>query len=256
MLQPWQVLAGAFAMCYRHPGRFIVPAALAAVPGMLLSILYIQDVHGRNASVGVFEFALVIVSIVLGTYLECILPVLTAHTLDGRTLSWTHALTWARKMHVFWGVLGVSLLYAFAVLCGLLLLVVPGIIFSALFLCAIPARVLGDFRSGNALSESKRLMRPVLWKGALTLAIILLIPFLASLLLDLFNTVTRGFASYSSAAIIRSAIWGVLSAVLIKPVVGVALSLVYITRTGGVEALRPDVFESYVPVAPDEVKNP
>jgi hypothetical protein len=139
---------------------------------------------------------------------------------------------------------GVSLVLALQVLAslgGLLLLIIPGIYMAVIFMLVVPARVLGGHRGREALSESARIVRPVLFRGGLSFAGVFFIPWAALLIFQFVFGLAYGFTATSPIRVIPPAIATYLVTAFWSPIDQVAHTLLYIERSGGMSAQRKDL---------------
>lgn len=101
-----------------------------------------------------------------------LIPLCTAalvHNISGSYLgeNLTAGQSYARAAPRLLGLLGTQILVTFTILLGLLLLIVPGVIFSLWFLVCIPVVILEELSGSTAMGRSRELMRGNLNKGFL-----------------------------------------------------------------------------------------
>lgn len=243
-----RIIRDAVRICCGNPGKFLGAAALIGLPSFAATFLNLaRDPKARMSPgqglIGLLQLALLLASFVLVVYFIGAIPLVTARILDGRPAGWVDAFEWVRDRELFWGVFLAMFLDGLAVLGGLVLLIVPGLVFGTWFMLAVPARVLGDHPGRKALSVSRGLVAPVLFRGALSFACIIFLPAAAV------GAVTQGvcsamygFMSNSPARVVPPAVATYLVGTLWGPVMGVALALLYVERAGGLAALRKDLF--------------
>ena len=241
------LVVDAWRICRENPRDYFGMAAIISLAPLALALLGMardtKDLMSpRNLLPGLLQLALIIVTLIYVMYMLGAFPVMAARSLGGRPMSWTEAFSWLRERHLFSGVLLVVAMQLFAALGGLLLLVVPGIAFAVLFMLVIPARVLGDYGGRRALSESTRIVRPVLFRGALSFAGLMFIPWAVLLIVQVIFGAIYGIASTAPIRVIAPALVTYLVTVLWGPIDGVAHALFYIERSGGLSAQRSDLF--------------
>lgn len=241
------LLVDAVRICKEHPRDFFGMAAIVSLAPLALGLISIardpKDMMSpRNALPGLLQLALVIVTVVYVMYMLGAFPFLAARALDGRKASWTEAFSWLRERGLLSGVFLVLLLQILAAFGGLLLLIIPGIYFAVILMLVVPARVLGDYRGREALSESSRIVRPVLFRGGLSFAGVFFIPWAALLILQFVFGLMYGFTATSPIRVIPPAFATYLVTVFWSPIDQVAHALLYIERSGGVSAQRKDLF--------------
>lgn len=245
-----QLLKKSIDICYGDKKTYLGMAAVVALPSFLSSLLLMAvETDFEKAMkepaqgfIGLLNLVLLIAFAVLMVKYAGSLPVLTAYALDERPMGWTESFGWTSDHNLFWGVAGVGILFALAVAGGLVLLVVPGIIFAVWFMLSLPAKVLSDFPAKECFSVSRRLIRPV-FKKALGFGLILgLIMFLPGGIAQLILTIKYGIRSTDPVRVIIPAVITYATAIFWSPVTGVGVSLLYIERSGGLQNLREDLF--------------
>jgi len=240
------LLTDAWSICREDPRDYFGMAAIISLAPLALALLGMardqKDIMSpRNLLPGLLQLALAIVSVLYIIYMLGAYPLLAARSLSGHPARWTTAISWLRERDLFSGILLVVVLQALATLGGLLLLIVPGIILGVIFMLVIPARVLGDHRGRDALSESSRIVRPVLFRGALSFAGLLFIPWAVLLIVQVVFSAVYGMASTIPVRVLPPALLTYLVTVLWGPIDGVAHTLLYIERSGGLAAQSGDV---------------
>lgn len=242
------LLIDAVRICREHPRDFFGMAAVVSLAPLALSLLSMardpKDMMSpRNALPGLLQLGLAIVTVIYVMYMLGAYPFLTARVLEGRPASWTEAFSWLRARSLFPAVLLVLALQLLAALGGLMLLVIPGIYLAVIFMLVVPARVLGDHRGRDALSASASIVRPVLFRGGLSFAGVLVIPWAVLIAVQLVFGLAYGFASTSPLRVIPPALATYLVTVFWSPIDQVAHALLYIERTGGLSAQRRDLLQ-------------
>jgi len=237
-------IARAFRMCYGNPSTFMGMAAVVSFPLFAAGLLTMRHPEaGKPDLVGLLSLVLLVAAFVLGIYYGGAIPLLTAFTLDNRPKGWTDAFGWIHDKRLFWGVFLALLLTGLAVLGGLILLIIPGLIFLVWFSLAASARVLGDFPGRKALSESRRLMQPVFFRGgAGLLAILIGVPLVIGGAANGISWAVWGFGSRAVPQVLITSIVNFALGVFWGPVAYVALAIVYIELSGGLSSLRKDLF--------------
>lgn len=241
------IIGDAIRICRRNPASSFGLAALVGLAPFAMALLGMARdprdwMNPKNALPGLLQLVLLILTVVYVTYMLGLFPLLAAHDLAGRPTFVKAAFSWLRERNLFRGVLLVVVLSALAALGGLLLLVLPGIYLSVIFMLAIPARVLGGYPGRAALAQSGRLIRPVLLEGALTFAGVLFVPWLAVIVVQVILGAKYGINSAAPAHVIPAALVTYLVTALWVPIDGVAHALLYIERSGGTTSLRGDLF--------------
>ena len=122
-------------------------------------------------------------------------------------------------------------------------MIIPGLLFLVWFVLAVPARVLGDFPGGKALSDSRRLMQPVLFRGGAGLVAVLVgVPLVIGGAAQGISSAVWGFASNAVPKVLITSIVNYALSVFWGPVAYVALAVVFIELSGGLSSLRRDLF--------------
>jgi hypothetical protein len=232
-------------MCYGNANTFLGMAAIVGFPLFAVGLLQMarHPESGKPDLLGLLSLILLVGALVLGIYYGGAIPLLTAFHLDNRSLGWTDAFAWIHDKRLFWGVFLVLLLTLFAFLGGLILLIVPGLLFLVWFSLAASARVLGDFPGRKALSESRRLMKPVVFRGgAGLLAVLIAVPLVIGGTANGISWAVWGFGSRAAPQVLITSIVNYALGIFWGPVAYVSLALVYVELSGGLPKLREDLF--------------
>ena len=241
-------MKGALRICYQNPKTFLGMAALAALPSLASSLLPIAK--GSEAaprlgqlSILVIYIVLAVIGFILSIYFAGALSVFTAFTLDQRPFRWTDGFSWIHKRGLFWRIVLVEIQFMIVLLLGFLLCIIPGLLFFVWFMLTVDARVLGDFRGRKALTESRRLIRPVFSHGAVGLAaILMLVPLLVGLGTLGITTAVWGRVSNDPVKVLTTSVINYSIFVFWIPVAYVSLAIVYVELSGGLSNLRKDLF--------------
>ena len=234
----------AYKMCYGNANTFLGMAAVVSFPLFAAGLLTMHHPEaGKPDLLGLLSLILLLGALVLGIYYGGAIPLLTAFKLDNRPMGWTDAFGWIHDKRLFWGVFLVLLLTLLAFLGGLILLIVPGLLFLVWFSLGASARVLGDFPGRKALSESRRLMQPVLTRGgAGLLAVLIAVPLVIGGAANGICWAIWGFGSRAVPQVLITSIVNYALGVFWGPVAYVSLAIVYVELSGGLSKLRSDLF--------------
>lgn len=237
-------IARAYKMCYGNPNTFLGMAAIVSFPLFAAGMLTMHHPEaGKPDLLGLLSLILLVAALVLGIYYGGAIPLLTAFHLDNRPKGWTDAFGWIHDKRLFWGVFLALLLMGLAVLGGLVLLIIPGLLFLVWFSLAVSARVLGDFPGRKALSESRRLMQPVLFRGgAGLLAVLIAVPLVIGGAANGISWAVWGFGSRAVPQVLITSVVNFALSVFWGPVAYAALAIVYVELSGGLSNLRKDLF--------------
>jgi hypothetical protein len=129
------------------------------------------------------------------------------------------------------GLLLVSILIALAVGVGLILLVIPGIIFAVFFSVAIPAFVIEDKRGTEALSRSWNLVKGSWWH-------VLGVIFVAGLIAAVVGGI---LGAIGGSNFFLSWVFGAIAQIITAPFVALVAVVLYLDLRARHEALGPDV---------------
>lgn len=223
--------------------------ALVAVPALALTMLGMaRDTRNlmdpTQGFVGLMSLVLILAAVVLNVYMLGALLVMTARELDMRPKGWTDSWSYLYDRRLFWPVALALLIYAGAVLGGVVLLAVPGIYFGVVFMLVVPALVLGNRGGRDALAASKRIIKPHLFRGGLDFAALLFIPWAAVIVVQAVFIIKFGLTSTAPIRVVPPAVFTYLVAALWTPVDWAARSLLYIENTDGVDALGQELLAS------------
>ncbi len=247
-IEAFALVKNAWRICYRSPGKYFGMAAVVGLPALLIALIgMIRRASARLSPERMFSgLAVLVLSIlffILEIYMVGAFPVLTASEIDERPMGWTDAFSWVHERRVFWGIFFVLMLTSLAVAGGLVLLIIPGFIFGTWFMLSVPAKVLGDRSVTKALSTSKKMIQPRLFKGALALAGLLILPYVVLQgTAQIVCSSIYGFLTSSPGRNIPPAVISYALHVFWAPVVGVSISMLFIELSGGIKGLRKDLF--------------
>ncbi len=162
---PLQMIRPSFEALKVNLGSLVLSYLLVGgVPAGILIIYAASHLAGRDSAVlNVFLFAALIVYIIfLILYFVAVPVVLLLRAAEGQKLTLKEAFTQARKFgpRVLW----VSILTGLAVIGGLILLIIPGLIFAAWFSLAVFVAVEEDLKGMAALKRSKELVKGRVWE--------------------------------------------------------------------------------------------
>lgn len=134
--------------------------------------------------------------------------------LNGARSNWTKAI--AVGGQTWWGLFRVGLLTGVGVLLGLVLLVVPGLIWGAMWSVAAPAYVAERHGASSALSWSRELTQGHRWKALAVLVIywvttLLIIALVSALLGGVMGLFSAGDAATLPAEVIAAVIMGLVN---------------------------------------------
>jgi MFS family permease len=236
-----ETIARAYKICYGNRNTFLGMAAVVSLPAFVAGLLTMARHPQANKPdlLGLLSLVLLVAAFILGIYYGGAIPLLTAFALDNRPKGWTDAFGWIHDRRLFWGVFLALLLTGLATLGGLVLLIIPGLLFLVWFSLAVSARVLGDFPGRKALSESRRLMQPVLFRGGAGLIAVPLVfvgPAMG------ISWAVWGFTSNAVPKVLITTIVPYAFSVFWGPVAYVSLTIVFIELSGGLSKLRSDLF--------------
>jgi hypothetical protein len=164
-----EVLDSGFAIYRRGFLTFITITAIAEIPSALVSLLAYGTAsppqHTSALAAGALSGAFILVTIVSG-----LLSLLMAGALIAYTASFfgagapSAATAYALSLRRFGRLLGYSLLYGFATMVGLILFVIPGVIFGISFSLGLQAILLEDRTVWQAFGRSYSLVRGAFWR--------------------------------------------------------------------------------------------
>jgi len=163
-----KTLFESFDIIISHP-IIMVPALIIALLSTLVfslpPILPTPIMIGNIGTILIAAFVYVITAVICGMY-----PVMTRDVLDGKRVTLKEASNEV-KPHIL-SLLGAGILVGLIVVFGLVLLIIPGIIFLVWFWYTIPAVMLGRKSATGALSASKEFVKGKAWRTFLLLLVI------------------------------------------------------------------------------------
>lgn len=158
MRSPTELLSDAIALYKAHAKQFFLIYLIPALAAVAFS-LYFGDVEGREGMESViavpFALLLAVVNIFMGIAMIKFIS-------EPETTSVQSAYGFAK--HMFWRYLWVTILAVLCIIGGLILLIIPGIIFSVWFSFSYYVALLEDKRGADALRASKAYVKGIFWK--------------------------------------------------------------------------------------------
>jgi hypothetical protein len=164
-----EVLDSGFAIYRRGFVAFVTITAIAEIPSALVSLLAYgtasRPQHASTLASGALSAAFILVTIVSG-----LLSLLMAGALIAYTASFfgagasTPAAAYALSLRRFGRLFGYSLLYGLTTMVGLILFVIPGVIFGISFSLGLQAILLEDRTVWQAFGRSYSLVRGAFWR--------------------------------------------------------------------------------------------
>ncbi len=183
--RPIELTVGGFLeRALRIWGENWVAAAVCAIclgiPYSIINLLS-QDARHKNFIV---SLALMIVGLVMNQLVTAMLMLFTMRSLQGKKASFGEAQQLALKR--FFPLLGTSMLYGFIIAIGILLLIIPGIIFGLWYAVAIPVAVMESKSGMGALERSKELTDGYRGPIAITFFVVSVVALLVGMLPTMF----------------------------------------------------------------------
>ncbi len=156
---------------------FAIPLLFIAIPLLFIDIESPAGIIANLPVVGgiiilafggIIILAIIVLPVIGGMY-----PLMVKNVMEGREVEMSDA--FAKSLRRFPSLIGASILVGLLVALGLLLLVVPGIIFFLWYAYTIPAIMLENLGARDGMSASKRFCRTVKLKTFLIILIIAII---------------------------------------------------------------------------------
>lgn len=212
------VLRTTFDVTRRNLRAFALPLLLfAVVPGAITGGLEIVGAHQNDAAAAGSLSG--IVNMVTGTLVQTAMAALTLASLEGRSLSPRAALLTATR--TLGSMLLINLMVGIAVVFGLLLLVIPGVLWGAMWAVALPARLSGSTKAAKALDRSAALTRGQRWRVLAVLAIYWILFLAMALALTLLTMLVETVAGKDAGSLASNILNGVLVGLLSGPIFAV-----------------------------------
>jgi MFS family permease len=158
------VFSRSFAVYSAHFATFFLLGAVSALPALLIYWSELIQSSGRPASATTAILLVVagLLGLIIGPLVQAAILYGAFQDMRGRRVSIGESLDVALRR--FFPVLGVAICVSFAIGIGIILLIVPGLIFASMFFVAAPACVverLGPFKS---MRRSRELTAGHRWK--------------------------------------------------------------------------------------------
>ncbi|MDT7727528.1 MAG: hypothetical protein QOI21_4104 [Actinomycetota bacterium] len=198
----------------------------------------LDQVWGLLGSTSVVLGVTLVITLLTQTFLSGFLTVVMGKAVLGRPVTFADAMTELKTRFV--PLLGVTVLYALAVLAGAILCLIPAIPVYVFFALASPALILERARVGQAFGRSRKLVSGSFWRvfGILLLATVIswAISFVIGIPFSLGGGAFNGIfnpgevPSLSTGALILQAVGEVISQTIVAPFIALVTVLVYIDQ--------------------------
>jgi hypothetical protein len=160
------ILSQAFNVYKANAGKLVVIVALVVVPLTLVSTLLAELARSPDVDGGVMTALLVAaitvaISVIIWSLLEAAILRAAAQATLGDPIDVEASYRWGFRR--IGSVILVSVLFALAVIGGLILFVIPGLIFIVMLSVSIPALIVEGRRGSDALGRSWSLVKGNFW---------------------------------------------------------------------------------------------
>ncbi len=164
---------------------FVVPIFFIILGAGLGAGLFAQPILMEKISpliglVFLSVIAIVIVGIIIGFIIEGMYPLMVKNVLDGKDVELSAA--FGKAIRRLPSLIAAAILVGLIVVAGLILFVIPGILFLTWYYYTVPAIMLEDRGALNAMSTSRRFGRTRKWKTFLILLVLFVIGIIGNLL--------------------------------------------------------------------------
>ena len=234
-LSTGELLDQTFALYRSHFGLFL---GIAAVPYLIYLLLQLA---GFGLGVGIkggsaTPFTAILMGLLIGISALCLTAASQATTIVAVSNVYldrpaTVKDSYSRVMHHIVGVVFLSITVGLGIGLGFLLLIVPGVIFAAMWAIAVPVKVLENKAIGDSMSRSSDLTRGDRWRFVAIFALFGVISIVVSVALNWVISLATGVspdASSASVGVHALAAFGeFVTNSLIGPLLTIALSLAY-----------------------------
>jgi hypothetical protein len=161
-----EILSQAFNVYKANAAKLALIVALVVVPLTLVSTLLTQASRDPDTDAGVatallFLAITVAIALIIWSLLEAAILRAAAQATLGDPIDVEASYRWGLRR--IGSVILVSLLVALAVVGGLILFVIPGLIFAVMLSVSIPALIVEDRRGSDALGRSWNLVKGHFW---------------------------------------------------------------------------------------------
>lgn len=225
------VVQTTFSVIRRNIVTYLILAAiLAGIPALLTGWLQWTTLRGLGAGdLGAFASAknlpsngaAIVISLIANSILQGALVHITTADLTGRRASVADGL--ATGLRNFLPLIAVGILFGFAMIFGLLLLVVPGVILGVMWCVAVPSLIVERTTITSSFTRSAQLTKRSRWRIFALVVIALIISFVIRAVLNLIFGGTPGLMAGNPLALA-----GILIGAIINGVIGaVGVSVIY-----------------------------
>jgi hypothetical protein len=244
-----EILDGTFALYRRHFLDYVLTALIPTVPTIVawiaLWLLLPKTQEGVDA-LSTAQLFLVPYSVVASLLIWGGITHMAAGAYAGERITWQQGLAaaWRRLLPL----LGAVLLTAAAVMVGLVLLVIPGILLFLMFFAIIPVVMLERRGPIEAMGRSRQLARAAwgrIFGVLLILVLIILIPSLAfgvaAGAMGMMDGAESGFAEGLGLGFVLMQLVSTLISALVTPLVPIGVLLLYYDRRVRAEGLDLEI---------------
>jgi hypothetical protein len=155
------VFSRTFSLFPRTIAKFIVVSAVASLPTIVFSFYGAGATANPSVRLIITALAAVILAVLLNALSQAAILYGAFQEMRGRPVSLMESL--AKGLTRFLPVIGMSICLGFGIMIGLILLIVPGIIFWIMWSVAMPACVVERRGPFNSMSRSQELTKGYRW---------------------------------------------------------------------------------------------
>ena len=232
------ILSAAFEIYKANASGLITIVAIVVVPltfisAFLSGVVFAPDeITGRSVAVGLFAGLIgVVIAVIISAVLQAALIRGAAQASIGDAVDIEASYKWGFAR--FGSVLLISILVGLAVLGGLILLIIPGLILIVMFAVAIPALVVENRKGTEAMGRSWNLVKGHFWHVVVVILV-------AAIIAGVVSGIINGIGTAISDNWFVTWVFQAIGQVIVAPFSALVAVLLYVDLRARTEALTAD----------------
>ncbi|HLN11337.1 MAG TPA: hypothetical protein VK281_20605, partial [Xanthobacteraceae bacterium] len=208
-----RVFSRSYAIFSAHVGTFFLLGAISALPALLINWNQLAQSPGRpTAAAGILILVGVVLSLIIGPLVQAAMLYGAFQDMRGREVRLGESLGVALRR--FFPVLGLAICFVLAIAVGFVLLIVPALMFAAMFFVAAPVCVVERLGPLASMTRSRDLTRGHRWKVFGVLVLLTIVNIVVAIVLKLGLVALAGPLLTVTGLLIWGALYGAYSALV------------------------------------------